>query len=176
MYWNQPIMIGLLASLLDLQLKTLSNWNKEIQNSIKEELRCQFKELIDSNSASSPFDSLNQPNMHPYHNRLHSSIFDVITANLNPFSELDYYLDPTYTPVAEYDINPFEWWLIRKTQFPNVVKLTRKYLSIPASSVLSKRLFSDAGNQITAKRTHLDLILAGKMMFMKRNSNVISIF
>ena len=39
MYWNQPIMIGLLASLLDPRLKTLSNWDEETQNSAKEELR-----------------------------------------------------------------------------------------------------------------------------------------
>ncbi|CAI2202161.1 13333_t:CDS:1, partial [Funneliformis geosporum] len=38
-YWNQPIMIGLLASLLDLWLKILSNWDEEIQNKAKEELR-----------------------------------------------------------------------------------------------------------------------------------------
>ena len=59
MYWNQPIMIGLLASLLDSWLKTLSNWNEEIQNSAKKELRRQFKELINFNSASLSFNSLN---------------------------------------------------------------------------------------------------------------------
>ena len=114
--------------------------------------------------------------MHLYHNWLHSSIFGVITANSNPFSELDCYLNPTHTPVAEYNINPFKWWSIRKTQFSNIAKLAKKYLSIPASSVPSERLFSDAGNQITAKHTCLDPTLAGKIMFMKRNSNVISIF
>ncbi|CAI2195607.1 10868_t:CDS:1, partial [Funneliformis geosporum] len=67
-----------------------------IQNKAKEELRCQFKELIDSNSAlpiSSP-NSLNQSNF-SHKNRLHSSIFSVITANSNSFYELECYLDPT---------------------------------------------------------------------------------
>ncbi|GBC40139.2 zinc finger BED domain-containing protein 1-like [Rhizophagus irregularis DAOM 181602=DAOM 197198] len=116
-YWNESIMIGLLAFLLDLRLKTLSNWDEETCNKAKTELIHQFKELIDLN---------------------------LVTAN--PFSELESYLDPIRTPIAAYSVNPFEWWAIRKTQFPNVAKLARKYLSISSSSVPSERLFSDTDN------------------------------
>ena len=56
-YWNEPIMIGLLASLLDPQLKTLSNWDEEIHNNAKTELMHQFKKIIDSNLAQSSLTS-----------------------------------------------------------------------------------------------------------------------
>jgi hypothetical protein len=177
-YWNEPIMIGLIASLLDPRLKTLSNWNEETRNNAKTELMHQFEEIINSNSAQSLLTSKQQSGSQSgtRHGRLHSSIFGVQAITTNPFSELECYLDPVRTPIADYSMNPFEWWTIRKTQFPNVAKLARKYLSIPGSSVPSERLFSDAGNQITAKRTRLDSKLAGKIMFLKRNSNAIRIF
>ncbi|CAB4473694.1 unnamed protein product [Rhizophagus irregularis] len=98
----------------------------------------QFKELIDLNLIqSSPSGSLSQQR---HHSQLHSFIFGVqVTAN--PFSELESYLDPICIPIADHSVNPFE-----------------------CSSVPSERLFSDAGNQITAKRTCLNSKLAGKMM------------
>ncbi|PKK59934.1 hypothetical protein RhiirC2_794069 [Rhizophagus irregularis] len=55
-------MIGLLASLLDLCLKTLSNWDEETRNKAKIELMHQFKELIDLNLIqSSPSESYLDP-------------------------------------------------------------------------------------------------------------------
>ncbi|CAB4476570.1 unnamed protein product [Rhizophagus irregularis] len=103
-YWNEPIMIGLLASLLDPRLKTLSNWDEETRNKAKTELMHQFKELIDLNLVqSSPSGSLSQQQ---HHSRLHSSIFGMqVTAN--PFSELESYLDPIRTPIADHSLEYF---------------------------------------------------------------------
>ena len=49
-------------------------------------------------------------------------------------------------------------------------------LLIPASSVASKRLFSDAENQISCKRTRFGLNLVSKMLFIKRNDEYIDMF
>jgi len=49
-------------------------------------------------------------------------------------------------------------------------------LAIPATSVSSERLFSDAGNLINAQRTCLNTNLVEKMLFLKRNMNVMNIF
>jgi hypothetical protein len=170
-YWDQPIMTGLLATLLDPRLKMLSNWDEKIQEKARTELTSQFNELINSNSAqsSSQINSLNKSSSVSHQGSLYSSIFGKKSAIQKSVSELDHYLDPILTPIADDNVNPFEWWASRKTQFPNVAKLARKYLSIPASSAPSERLFSDAGNLITSERTRLDPKLVEKMMFIRKN-------
>ncbi len=52
--------------------------------------------------------------------------------------------------------NPFEWWpKVGKAKFPNMYHLAMKYLSIPATSVPSERVFSSAGDILTQKRSRL---------------------
>jgi len=51
--------------------------------------------------------------------------------------------------------------------------LAKKYLSISATSTSSKRLFSQAGNTMTAKRTQLKPKFFEKLLFLKKNHNVI---
>ncbi|CAG8706944.1 5843_t:CDS:2 [Rhizophagus irregularis] len=55
-------------------------------------------------------------------------------------------------------------------------RIAQKYLAVPATSVSSERLFSDAGNLINTKRTSLDTNLAAKMLFLKRNLNTMHAF
>ena len=72
-------------------------------------------------------------------------------------------------PVARENKNPLSWWRAKWEIFPILSMIAQKYLGIPATSVASERLFSDAGNHITAKKNALDPGLLGKMVFLKRN-------
>ena len=72
--------------------------------------------------------------------------------------------------------DPLVWWLNNRDNFPTLTQLARKYLSIPATSVPSERLFSDAGNHISAKKTRLAPDLVNKILFLKRNNTHFEMF
>src|SRR5436189_271238 len=61
--------------------------------------------------------------------------------------------------------------LEKKSKFPILSNLARKYLAVSATSTASERLFSDAGNLLTNKRTRMKPTLFKKIMFLKRNSS-----
>jgi hypothetical protein len=48
--------------------------------------------------------------------------------------------------------------------------MARIFLAIPATSTSSERLFSDAGNLLTSKRSNIDSELFKRMIFLKRNA------
>lgn len=48
-------------------------------------------------------------------------------------------------------MNPITWWKQHETMFPSMALLARRYLSLPAASVASERMFSTAGNMVTDK-------------------------
>ena len=72
-------------------------------------------------------------------------------------------------PIARENKNPLDWWKAKREIFPILSIIAQKYLGIPATSVSSERLFSDARNHITAKRNSLNPNLLAKMLFLKRN-------
>jgi hypothetical protein len=53
--------------------------------------------------------------------------------------------------------------------FPTLKDLAFKFLAIPATSVPSERLFSSAGDIISAKRSSLGSELARELIFLNGN-------
>lgn len=51
--------------------------------------------------------------------------------------------------------DPLDWWRINESRFPNLAKLARKYLFVPASSASSERLFSCSRRIATEFRASL---------------------
>ncbi|CAB4478047.1 unnamed protein product [Rhizophagus irregularis] len=89
--------------------------------------------------------------------------------------EFQHYFDLVELPVLE-EYDPYLWWSTNKNQYPVLYKLAMKYLSIPATSVPSERLFSDAKNLITPLRTRLSSSVINQLMFLKRNREYIDIY
>jgi hypothetical protein len=73
------------------------------------------------------------------------------------------------SPAISLDEDPLQWWSTHETSFPILSQLARKYLAIPATSTPAERLFSDAGNIITKKRTALDPETVEKLLFLFEN-------
>ena len=62
----------------------------------------------------------------------------------------------------------------KKDKYPILAKMARIHLAIPATSTPSERLFSDAGNLLSAKRTRMNSELFQRIMFLKRNAIKVS--
>ncbi|XP_071786524.1 E3 SUMO-protein ligase ZBED1-like [Asterias amurensis] len=58
-------------------------------------------------------------------------------------------------PIIPIDGDPLSWWKINEPRFKLLGRMARKFLCIPATSVPSERLFSSAGNIVSAKRSCL---------------------
>ena len=80
--------------------------------------------------------------------------------------QLDEYLS---LPLLNRVANPLHWWKEHATQFSHLVKLARKYLATPASSVYSERLFSEYGNIFEEKRARLLPKTGEKLLFLHHN-------
>ena len=66
---------------------------------------------------------------------------------------------------------------ILRITFFNLLQLAKKYLAILATSAASKRLFTDAGNVMTARRINLLPSTFEHLIFCKRNWSLVgSIF
>lgn len=77
--------------------------------------------------------------------------------------ELALYLS---NPIATLNGDVFNLWEEMKTVYPNLYKLARKYLLIPATSVPAERLFSKAGITMSKTRNRLLGKRMEKILFM----------
>lgn len=65
--------------------------------------------------------------------------------------------------------NPLDWWKTNHKDYPNLSKLARKYLAIPATSACSERLFSAAGRTISDERSSLHSDTARNLLYLRYN-------
>jgi hypothetical protein len=70
------------------------------------------------------------------------------------------------------DINTFEWWKEHQNTFPKLSEIASKLLCIVATSAPAERIFSVAGNIITAQRSNIATENVDKMIFLHENLNI----
>jgi hypothetical protein len=136
----------------------LKRHNEDQFNEVKELLRRELQDI------EAPVDNVIQPAgekpVSPH--RLAKAMQRLIdmqnpqanAGNVAEVDELDRYLQAPQC--ADAFVNPMSWWKQNEMNFPALSQLARKYLSIPAASVASERMFSTAGNFVTKKRNRLD--------------------
>ena len=64
--------------------------------------------------------------------------------------------------------NPLKWWKDNSIYFPLLSNLVKSRLCIPATSVPSERIFSTAGDIVTAQRATLSSDMVDKLIFLKK--------
>lgn len=72
--------------------------------------------------------------------------------------------------------NPIVYWQEKKILYPVLAKLAAKYLSIPAASVASERLFSTAKHIISDQRNSLNPERAEMLLFINKNLRIFTHF
>ena len=65
--------------------------------------------------------------------------------------------------------NPLAWWREHEQSFPLLAKLARLYLTAQGTSVPSERVFSTAGDIVTAQRSALSPENVDMLIFLKKN-------
>lgn len=69
----------------------------------------------------------------------------------------------------ESDADPLKWWKEHEVAFPALSNLAKKYLSVPATSSPSERVFSCSGNIVTCHRASLKPDNVDRLIFLAQN-------
>lgn len=77
----------------------------------------------------------------------------------------------SYLSIPQLDVesDPLIWWKANSQSFPLLSSIARKYLSIPATSVPSERLFSSAGQIVNCRRSRMKPETVNRMVFLAVN-------
>lgn len=83
--------------------------------------------------------------------------------------EMEKYCKAPPLPLTE---DPLKWWREHEVIFPLLSQLSKQYLCIPGTSVSAERVFSTAGDVITAKRSSLKPEHVDHLVFLQKNLHV----
>ncbi|CAB5369823.1 unnamed protein product [Rhizophagus irregularis] len=135
-YWEVPQEQGMLAALLDPRFKELRFASNSLRIRTQEQLKSAYQKMKNLTSNEDQESELQPVSS----NSLLARMFQ------NDAISIDEVANYLALPKIHHDDCPLTWWRINKTRFPVLSKLAKKYLAIPATSTLSERLFSEAGN------------------------------
>lgn len=68
--------------------------------------------------------------------------------------------------------DPLLWWKERQKIYPWIATLAKKYLSIIATYFPCERIFSKAGQIVTARRNRLKAKVVEHILFLHCNTNI----
>lgn len=71
--------------------------------------------------------------------------------------------------LVSINVDPLAWWKSKQHIYHLISPLARRYLSIAGTSVPSERLFSAAGNLVSAKRSCLKSDNVDILLFLNKN-------
>jgi len=174
-YFPIPPSEKLLSALLDPRCKKLDDFDHSIYLDVKNKLYELYEEkkILENERKEKQKQKQIQENniVDEYSNTVVNLLYtpsllksldkEEVTQN-----EMEEYLD---LPQIGLNNNPLEWWKSHSVKFPILSEISKIYLAIPATSTPSERLFSDAGNLLTSKRTHMLPELFKRMIFLKKN-------
>ena len=72
-------------------------------------------------------------------------------------------------PHLDHEDDPLTWWKYHSHNFPNLSKLAKRYLCIPATSCASERLFSTSGHIVNKNRSKLKPAKVNMLVFLAKN-------
>lgn len=170
-YWNDLFTPkALLPSLFDPRIKQLSFVTVSQRFETEELLMDLYKQeklLSFSSSSASSSTQVHLKEKKKKKSQKYNLIFASFKKPTNPATdEVNEYLALKEISIES---DPLVWWYGQQEQFPVLSKLAKKYLAVYACSTSSERLFSDAGNLLTPKRTRMSPKLFKKIIFLKRN-------
>lgn len=175
-YFPTPSTEKLLSALLDPRCKKLEDFDYSIRLEVENKLHELYKEKmsLENEKKEKQKEKQTQENIDEYSNSMVNLLY---TPSL--LRSLDIEEESVQAEVEDYlnlapiglNNDPLNWWKLYSTKFPFLSELSKIYLAIPATSTPSERLFSDAGNLLTTKRTRILPELFKRMIFLKKNIN-----
>lgn len=84
-------------------------------------------------------------------------------------AELESYKEEACLSLNSDVSDPLIWWKEKEDKYPLLSRYAKQLLGIPATSVASERVFSTAGDVVTAQRACLSGDQVNMLVFLKQN-------
>jgi hypothetical protein len=155
-----------MATMLDPRTKSCTSLPAAISQSFLRTLTAQYN-IAKQKNAPTP-SRLSAPAAPSYCQNAFGNVATSTSSTRNT-DELSQYL---VEPLILLGDCPLKWWASHESKYPTLRELARKYLSIPASSASSERMWSISGLLVTKHRNRMKSDNICHLMFLKHNLKV----